>query len=561
MNCDEEEIANNNDYEIMSYFDRIVFEAGGTSDDVKSDCIEDEEQDQDGENAADDGSIWSDIGEELSDEDMDYDSDEDSIHIQKQEGETNNTILASCLSEASKELLLWRLDKEESFSDWTIEVSIEEEKNEIRKATYHVHRNVLGLGPKKSGYFETLLKSGQFSESSNSVSVVELPAYVAQEFDVFLDYMYAQPFECKCIINRGNRCALQYMAKYFLVHKLTEDIHDFIKQDMNSCFVSMSRDYWGESEDRSTMKEYLTEFGEQNDESGKMILAFAARLCATNILHIDSMMWPDHYMDESYYSNESSLIPFMSPAMFLHIMREVRQSKDILILDDGDDLDDRGRNHICHLVLNCLRYHRDSIDASYFIALTNELYFPHDIEKASFVALRLLHLMDVAGWEEDVYEGIKSACTAILSRSLSDAESADAVDFQLLEITRRVSRNALSVVLRIQTLNAWKKQDVESFEISCKLMDDAYGPMGTILNATINSTDTINYIRYLLSRQLSTGFNIMDSEVHCEGKRLGVPCRWNSRHGKIDPFMLDEVVWNTSISRNSIFEIRHPPNR
>jgi len=48
-------VAENND---MSYIDRVVFQAGGTADDVKDEYhIKDGEQG--GENDADDGSMWS----------------------------------------------------------------------------------------------------------------------------------------------------------------------------------------------------------------------------------------------------------------------------------------------------------------------------------------------------------------------------------------------------------------------------------------------------------------------------------------------------------------------
>ena len=156
MNNDNEEqqlaAAENNE---MSYFDRVVFEAGGTADNVEI---------RDG-NAEDDSSIWSetkdsDAAGETSDEEMEYDSDDsiqNSVQIitHSMQNSESNTTSEVDLSEESKQLLLWRLDKDVSFSDWTIEVSIANKRN--RKKTYHVHKTTLGLGPKKSGYFETLL--------------------------------------------------------------------------------------------------------------------------------------------------------------------------------------------------------------------------------------------------------------------------------------------------------------------------------------------------------------------------------------------------------------------
>ena len=266
----------------ISYFDRVVFEAGGTAGDVNIDNNAAGEVGGGGDavdngmDAADDGSVWSMIEEdEESNDEMDFDSDEDSIHLQRVILKKPNSAAEHNLSEESKEMLLWRLDKDESFSDWTIKVSVANdnngESNEMGKTTYHVHKNILGLGPKKSGYFEAILKSGQFSESCNSTSVVELPADVAACFPDFLDYMYAQPSECKCIIKRENLRALQYFAKYFLVPKLTSAIHGFIIEDMQNL---------------DQVEGYVNEFGCTEDDESRKMLALAANVCAEKILRI-----------------------------------------------------------------------------------------------------------------------------------------------------------------------------------------------------------------------------------------------------------------------------------
>ena len=296
----------------ISYFDRVVFEAGGTAGDVNGDIMV--------IYPADDGSLWSMIEEdeeEESDDEMDFDSDEDSIHLQTEsDDDTSNSAEENNLSEESQELLLWRLDKDESFSDWTIEVSdINNNGESNSKKTYHVHKNILGLGPKKSGYFEAILKSGQFSESCNSTSVVELPSDIAACFPDFLDYMYAQPSECKCIINRENRRALQYLAKYFLVPKLTSAIHGFIEQDIQNL---------------DQVEGYVNEFGGAEDDESRKVLAYAANVCAHKVIYI---------------GKDSTLLMSLTPAMVLHMMRMVWSSKDILTLPDAK------REHICDLAI------------------------------------------------------------------------------------------------------------------------------------------------------------------------------------------------------------------
>jgi len=101
-------------------------------------------------------------------------------------------------SEDSKALLFWREEGDEkSFTDWRIkvEVEIKDDCSEAKVTIYNVHRLVLAGGPKQSGYFKALLQSDSFSENTDGMSTVKLPADIAQHFPDFLDYLYAQPVE------------------------------------------------------------------------------------------------------------------------------------------------------------------------------------------------------------------------------------------------------------------------------------------------------------------------------------------------------------------------------
>ena len=493
----------------ISYFDRVVFEAGGTAGDVNGDIMV--------IYPADDGSLWSMIEEdeeEESDDEMDFDSDEDSIHLQTEsDDDTSNSAEENNLSEESQELLLWRLDKDESFSDWTIEVSVVNNNGESNsKKTYHVHKSTLGLGPKKSGYFETILKSGQFSESSNSTSVVELPSDVAACFPDFLDYMYAQPLECKRIIKRENRRALQYLAKYFLVPKLTSAIHGFIEQDMQNL---------------DQVEGYVNEFGGAEDDESRKVLSYAANVCAEKILHI---------------GKDSSLLMSLTPAMVLHMIRTVSRSKDILTLPDAK------RDHICELAIEYTRYHHASLDANYFRTLTSDLYFPDDRYLARKVAIRLLEIMELAKWEKETIESIKGFCTAILSRNLTEAIGLSPTpgrDAYVEKVVSELERVPKSVVLSLLT-NAQKARNVvaskKKFWVRCKLMSEFEGcSVGSIVKVHIYPTDSISDLCYLISRQLKS--NPDPVYMKCEGG-----------HTRYMPNMHTPVC-NTPISSNTVLEI------
>jgi len=485
-NEEQQHVAENND---MSYIDRVVFQAGGTADDVKEGKIYGDD--------SDDVSIWSETNDsgavdESSDEEMEYDSDEDSIQIQLEKPTIDNSI--GHLSDESKEHLSWRLDKDVSFSDWTIEVSITNKGNS--KKTYHVHKTTLGLGPKKSGYFETLLSSGQFSESSNSTSVVELPMEIANYFDVFLDYLYSPPSEGTVLISRYNRCALQYLAKYFLVSKLQEDIYAFIGKDMNNL---------------EHMEDYLNEFGKSEDDESRRMIALAARALASNILHI-SRRGP-------------SFVYTLSPVMFLHIIATVRKSNIRLATND------QGKFFICGLVIDYVKRHQTELDANYFDALVSELYFPLSTQEAGHVARRLLEVAEAnSGWVKHLRSSIVDTCIAILSRYALEMCQSAHISTLYEKLPKVVVCRVLGIVLACQLKKELAKK---TLSVSCKFMTNYCDrPIGNIVMITVKPTDTVGYIRYRLERMLNSSTS----------RRMKIKC--NDVVLSSD----DELVSNTSIS-------------
>jgi len=318
------------------------------------------------------------------DEEFEYDSDEDDIQILLEKHQHNGST-GQDLSEDSKALLLWRQDKDESFSDWTIEVSVANKS----KVLYHVHKTCLATGPKKSGYFEALLKSGRFSESTNNISQVDLPEDVAVGFPAFLDYLYSQPYECARLVTRENWYSLRKLAQYFIVPKLANAVQCFIEADMH---------------DLNRMEMYLVEFRGAEDDEAKQLLSVATRICAENILNI-----------ESDVASDSCLLVLLTPAMLLHMMNLVGSSGVILSLLP------HLQDHICCLVLSYVNHHRDSLNEGYFLALTSELHFPDDPRLAAEVAIDLLEIMKLTEWVDSTSAGgLMEICAALVSRHLQD---------------------------------------------------------------------------------------------------------------------------------------------
>eukprot|EP00957_Ditylum_brightwellii_P138726 10574478-Ditylum_brightwellii.AAC.1 len=330
---------------------------------------------------------------EQLDIELEFDSDEEYDEVEIKGTYHEHRARSSDLSEESKAHILWRLDKGESFSDWSIEVTVCESGG-CSKTTYHVHRSVLAAGPRKSGYFETLFKSDQFKESENSRSDVSLTEDTAQFFPSFLDYLYCPPNECKNIIKRENWLALKYFASYFIVPKLTKDITDFVKDDV---------------QDLSCLEEYLVEYCESEDESSKAILAQAARVCTEIILHIGI---------------STTLLYSLPPAMLFGMFEKLRSSGDIKSLPSDKQY------HICQLAVDYINTHEKHLNEAYFDALTRQLYFPDDVKHARNLAIDILNIAKNTGWCDINGAEIDINILVALSRYLADENNGP--DFEMI---------------------------------------------------------------------------------------------------------------------------------
>jgi BTB/POZ domain len=90
----------------------------------------------------------------------------------------------------------WRLDPEDSLSDWTIQIVPDDSgpSSPSVSKTYHVHICVLGGGAMRCGYFTCLFKNkDSFSEGKTRTSVIHLHSTAADVFPAFLDYLYGSP--------------------------------------------------------------------------------------------------------------------------------------------------------------------------------------------------------------------------------------------------------------------------------------------------------------------------------------------------------------------------------
>ena len=132
--------------------------------------------------------------------------------------------------------LTWRMPPEDSLSDWMIEIV---ESNAFSTSTtlpisynYHVHRNILAVGSKRSQYFVGLFQKNKanYSESETSTSRIELDELSASAFPAMLDYMYSRNDELD--ISCQNAAALYNLSQYFVIESLQRETRKFWQDEM-----------------------------------------------------------------------------------------------------------------------------------------------------------------------------------------------------------------------------------------------------------------------------------------------------------------------------------------
>lgn len=131
--------------------------------------------------------------------------------------------------EEEEHKLSWRLDPEESHSDWTIVI---QHASSGKSDTYHVHKNIMAVGPCRSDYFASLFRSTHLAESQTNTSRIDLEEPAAQAMPIMLDFIYDIP-EHKLDISTQHVVALRYLAKYFGIRILYRKVMEFHKRDMD----------------------------------------------------------------------------------------------------------------------------------------------------------------------------------------------------------------------------------------------------------------------------------------------------------------------------------------
>mmetsp|Transcript_945 Transcript_945/g.2639 ORF Transcript_945/g.2639 Transcript_945/m.2639 type:complete len:548 (-) Transcript_945:44-1687(-) len=207
----------------------------------------------------------------------------------------------------------WRMDPEDSYSDYTIIVTSEGTSQE---RTYYVHKFILAHGPCGCEYFVSLFRTPCL-ENADGFSRFVFPSEVANFFPDFLDIIY-QPSYVENIslwyrksgenLYGGNLLPLRSLALYFGCDRLLSNIKWRIKDDVNA--VHNHGHY-----PLQNMAKYVTvlcedETAEDSEELLSHIVGVLVRCF-------------DHFASADMKPIMSSIIEAMSPDVLLSLLLQV----------------------------------------------------------------------------------------------------------------------------------------------------------------------------------------------------------------------------------------------
>jgi hypothetical protein len=158
--------------------------------------------------------------------------------------------------------LTWRLDPDESLSDWTLTVvsndslgghrtsdsgdshsddeslSASPRSSALNPSSVHatqkyfVHRTQLAVGPRRCEYFAKLFRSKKPKSLKRGATRIELRPSAARAFPQMLDFIYA-PVGTPPDVTSETAVALRHLATCFGIRELFDYVTSFIKRDLS----------------------------------------------------------------------------------------------------------------------------------------------------------------------------------------------------------------------------------------------------------------------------------------------------------------------------------------
>jgi hypothetical protein len=132
----------------------------------------------------------------------------------------------------TEQVLTWTRTRRDNFSDWVLLCK----SGSDQVYTYHIHRCIVGLGPRASEYFYKQFQCKDQKSADCNVTSMELLPRAAELVPMMLNYMYnLQPFE----IETETAASLRYLATKFGINTLFQAVNAFIKEDMDESNVGI----------------------------------------------------------------------------------------------------------------------------------------------------------------------------------------------------------------------------------------------------------------------------------------------------------------------------------
>lgn len=235
-------------------------------------------------------------------------------------------------------VLTWRGDPAKTFSDSTITVT----SDGIDPRVYHVHKNIIGEGPRSSRYF-----SRKFIEDSRSSIKIELEKRDFDSFPIFLDFVYdasqiGTDDKSSLVLNVSknftvsNAVSLRHLAKAFESEGLMLAVNKFIQKDLSL----------------KTGPTYLAQAHLYQDDK---LINSSKRLCIENFTCLDT-----------------GTVTRLPLKLFRSIMIGVIERSERANNDTSVEEEDALSSHICEVVCQYFEKHPDRLSTELILEFTDE---------------------------------------------------------------------------------------------------------------------------------------------------------------------------------------------
>lgn len=215
-------------------------------------------------------------------------------------------------------------------------------------------------------------------------------------------------------------------------------------------------------------------------------------------------------------TEDSPLLKSLPPSMLLKIMTMIRSSRHLKTLPAYRQA------HICRLAIAYIRAHQEELNASFFVSLATELYFPDFAQSAKEVAMDILEISKDTGWELDESSGLLHNCVAAISQSFSVGDGPNLS--QIHELTNKVPQDIITILMA-EAFNAkGVSKQKKALNVECRVAKGfVLGSSGLAKNSTfhirLRPSDSVNHIRYLVSRHLNSSSSTIG--IYCKRNKLG----------------------------------------